>query len=819
MTTTSIGRESVLAALRERAPRAMHLMEIVAALRVGKQQRDDVLDVLDELTGLGMATEMPGNRFRLSKRRPRGGPDAPPEARAPQPGTEVMGWMTLHPRGFAFVAAEDGGGDVFIPPSALNGAMHRDRVRVNARPSPKGREGEVVEVLRRGTSRIAGVLHQQRRNAWLECDDPRVPDRVEVVGTIPLNIKPGDEVVAVIESWPQRDGDPLEARVLSALGVRGSAAVEIEKIKIREGVEEEFPDEVLAEAQTLGTRVPDAEIARREDLRGYELCTIDPPTARDHDDAVWAERIGDGGYRVIVAIADVSHYVRPGTALDEAALERGTSIYLPDRVIPMLPHELSSNLASLVPDEDRLCLAVEVELGPRGAIRSHRFIEGVMRSRARISYEGAARALGLTEEPARQPEAESRVELLKTLFDAATALRTKRMRRGSLDMDLPEAVVELDDTGEPVDIRRSRRDPGMKKAYGMIEDLMLLANEVVAADLSRRQLPAIYRVHGPPDEQRIETFAALAESLGHPLDAEGASDPKKLAAFLRSVEGSPRAQSLSYLLLRAMQQATYSPKNIGHFALAARNYLHFTSPIRRYPDLAVHRVVRAVIHHERVKKGALAERLAVQAAASSRLERRALTVDREATDLYRAIYMKERVGESFDATISHVADHGIYVTLDEPFVDARVPIATLGDDWYELDSLGLKLVGSRSGHSYGLGDRVQVRIDSVSIQEREITASVEAQLDADGVRERPRPRDRGDRRGSGGRGRDARASRKAGQKPGQKPGQKRSPKRSEKRGEETRGKRRGDKRTERDLSDTTPRKTRRSKSKSRSKGR
>lgn len=783
MKTTTIGRETVLGALKNRAPKSMHLMEVVAALSLPKKRRDDVRDVLDELTGLGMATQMPGNRFRFANGSGRSAPDS----RKPQPsGDEVFGWLTLHPRGFAFVSTDDESDDVFIPGSALNGAMHRDRVRVRARPSAKGREGEVLEVLKRGTSRIAGVLKKRRKTAWLECDDPRFPDRVEVVGTIPLNTNVGDEVVAQIESWPRHDGDAMEARVLQSLGTRGSAAVEIEKIKIREGIEEDFPEDALLEAQAFGTRVKKQEIDRREDLRGYELCTIDPPTARDHDDAVWAERTEDGGFRVIVAIADVSFYVKAGGAIDQAALERATSIYLPDRVIPMLPHELSSNLASLVPDEDRLCLAVEVHLGPGGAIKKHRFIEGVMRSRARISYEGAARALGLTELPDRQPEAEERVELIQVLFDAAQALRTKRKRRGSLDMDIPEPVVELGDDGEPIDIRRSRRDPGMKKAYGMIEDLMLLANEVVAEDLSRRKLPAIYRVHGKPDEQKIETFAALAESLGHQLPEGAGSSPKRLASFLRKIASSAHSQSLSYLLLRAMQQAQYDTKNIGHFALAAKHYLHFTSPIRRYPDLAVHRVVRAVIRRERIEKKELHDKLVQQAAISSRLERRALTVDREATDLYRCIYMKNRVGESFDATIAHVAEHGLYVTLDEPFVDARVPIATLGEDWYELDSLGLKLVGSRSGHSFGLGDRVRVKVDDVSVEGREITASIEKHLDDRVVPKTPSRREN-NRRGKQKRGHDARA------------------------------KRREDKRTERDLSNTKPRKKTRSKNKSRGK--
>ncbi|MCA9608342.1 MAG: RNB domain-containing ribonuclease, partial [Myxococcales bacterium] len=458
----------------------MHLMEVLGRLGLDKSERDALRDVLDGLTGLGMAQEMPGNRFRIARRkRPAGDGNAPPERRKTESQIDVSGWLSIHPRGFGFVAAEDGGPDVFVPASQLANALHRDRVRVSARSSAKGREGEVQEVLRRGVGRIAGVYKTRGKSAWLEPSDPRGPSRVEVVGTAPLGVVDGDEVVAQIAKWPAFDGDTMEARVLSSLGARGSAQVEVEKIKIREGVEEELPEDAVVEAQAFGTALRPSDLEGREDLRHLDLLTIDPPTARDHDDAVWAERTEGGGFRVVIAIADVSHYVRAGSALDRAALERGTSIYLPDRVIPMLPHELSSNLASLVPDEDRLTLAVEVEVSKSGKPGKHRFIEGVMRSRARLSYGGVARALGLTEAPEPQPEAESRLELLRTLWDVSQVMRARRRKRGSLDFDLPEAVIELDDSGEPTDIRRSRTDPGLRKAYGMIEDLMLLANEVV----------------------------------------------------------------------------------------------------------------------------------------------------------------------------------------------------------------------------------------------------------------------------------------------------------------------------------------------------
>jgi len=583
----------------------------------------------------------------------------------------------------------------------------------------------VQDVLERGVRRIAGKLVRQRGRSWLEPDDVRLPQPIEVSGTLPLGIRSGDDVVALVESYPRRVGEGLRVRVLGALAARGSAASEIARIELREGVEEEFGGAALAEAQEFGTRVTHAELQEREDLRSIPLVTIDPSDARDHDDAVFAERLDGGSFRVIVAIADVSHYVRDDSALDRAAAARGTSIYLPDRVIPMLPFELSSNLASLVPHETRLALALEIEVGPRGAVRKHRYIEAAVRSQARLSYEGVAHALGFSDAFAAQPEAEKRRALLATLWDVSQALRVKRRQRGSLEFELPEPVVVLDEHHEPIDVRRARSDPGLRKAYGMIEDLMLLANEVVAGDLARRGLPTIYRVHGPPDAERVARFAELATSLGHPIDADASEDPRKLAQLLREVEGSEHAGALSFLLLRAMQQASYDTRNIGHFALAASSYLHFTSPIRRYPDLAVHRVVRAVIHRRKVDVKALGAVLQTQAANSSRLERRAQAIDREVARLYGALLLRDRIGESFEAQISSLDPSGIWLTLASPYVEVRCPIESLGRDDYALEPLGLRLRARRSSHVLELGDTVRVVVETVSIEERSVMVHME----------------------------------------------------------------------------------------------
>ncbi|UJR81847.1 ribonuclease R [Sandaracinus amylolyticus] len=740
-TTKSIGREQVMNALRASGGRSLHVMEIVQILGAPKSARDEVRDRLQDLKELGLAKELPGNRYKVGPGRKHAAPP-PPEAFVTKPrhkreaeqeaaerfekprapgGPAVTGWLTITPRGFGFVAADDGGPDVFVSARSLANAMHGDRVEVSARRTEKGREGEVLRIVDRGLLRIAGRLTRARRVYLIETHDARLPEVFRVSGTLPLETEPGSDVVAQITKYPEFPGEIPEARVLRVLGPRGSAEVEIAKILIREGVVEEFPEDVVQEALGFPAQVPDHDIREREDLRHLDLVTIDPEDARDHDDAVWAEQTPDG-FRVIVAIADVSHYVREGSAIDREALTRGTSIYLPGRAIPMLPPELSTNLASLVPDEDRLTLAVEVRLGKLGKILSHRLIEGVMRSKARISYGGAARALGLTEDAPRQESAEQHLPLLKVLHQISRRLRALRNRRGALGFELPEAKVLLDKSGEPRDVIRSRSDAGIKEAYEIVEDLMLLANEVVAEDLTRRKVPAIFRVHGKPDPNKVETFAAVAEAFGHALEENAAESPKKLQKFLDRIAGTPHAQSLGFLLLRAMQQASYDTRNLGHFALAARDYLHFTSPIRRYPDLAVHRVVRALARGERIEATALREKLQQQAQQSSRMERRAMTVERESVNLYRCLLMKDRVGEEFEGTITGVTEHGLWVSLDLPFVETRAPIERLGEDYYELDRLGIRLVGRRSGHSFALGGRLTVRLESVVIERREMVA-------------------------------------------------------------------------------------------------
>jgi ribonuclease R len=723
-------QERIFGLLRE-SSHALHAGELRSILGLKKSEHAGLLEELGQMVEAGLIAELAGGKYRARRKGARAKlpkatsaePPTPRPLRGRDRRNTRVGRLGINARGFGFVVTEEPGPDVFVPPRALGNAFNGDKVRVRIFTSPKGLDGQVVEIVERAVQFIGGQLRSVAGATFIEADDERLKAHIQVVGPLPPGARSGKSVIAKIVGYPKTPGEPILASVVESFDPATLAEFEIRRTLLSQGVKEEFSAEALAEAEALPEHLTPEEYAQRVDLRKLELVTIDPEDARDHDDAVWAERQPDGGYRVVVAIADVSHYVRPGTALDRDALARGCTIYLPSRAIAMLPNKLSSDLASLVPHKDRLALAVDIALDAKGQVVSYRFVECVMRSAARLSYEGVARALGLTTAPTKQPAAESRRTLLDVLLEISKLLAIQRRNRGSLEFDLPEAKVKLDPkTAEPIDVERSRKDPGVRIAYNMIEELMLLANEVVAGDLSARGVPAIYRVHGVPNQEKVLAFAELARSLGFVLDEDAAERPEKLARFLTGVSGTAHAEVLSYLLLRAMQQATYSTDNIGHFGLASKDYLHFTSPIRRYPDLAVHRLVRKIARSEPIRGKKLKSELAQQASESSLLERRAMLVEREVVDLYRALLMRERVGEELDATVTGITEHGIYAAVDAPFVDVFCRMSALPADRYETDRYGTKLCGQRSGICYALFDRIKVRIEDVSISLRKISA-------------------------------------------------------------------------------------------------
>jgi ribonuclease R len=730
-------QDEILRVLHSHAPRAMHVGELCGRLGVSRRLKEEMVRRLLLLAEDNLVREMPGLRFRAlegptsTKRglakakttRGRGRKETKPAGPLPSLSPVIEGRLTMTRQGYGFVNVYDGGPDVFIPPDAIGPSMHGDTVQIRARPSPKGREGQVVGIVERRSKEVTGTLHPRGRGLVFEPDDDRLRAPMRVVGNVPKAARKGEVVLAEIVGFPQRREDRPEVQIAQVLGAQGVARVEVEKIKIREGIVEPFPHDVDLEAAALPPRVERGVMKGRVDLRNLDLVTIDPETARDHDDAIWVERQGDG-FRLVVAIADVSFYVTEGSAMDREAATRGTSVYLPDRAIPMLPPELSTNLASLLPNRDRLCMAVEMHIDSKAHVTSHRIFEAVMRSGGKLYYEGVARALGLTEQGPHQPAAEKRVETLKMLLDLSRRLRQRRIKRGALDFDLPEAKVVLDDRGEPKEIVQSRRDPGIRQAYRIVEDMMLITNETVASHLKRHSTPGVFRVHGKPDPERISMFCQVAKSFGYELEEEAAMTPRQLARFLQRIESTSEAPLLRYLLLRAMQQAVYdTDPTAGHFALAAKDYLHFTSPIRRYPDLVVHRIIRSMIRGEHLDSAIVRPRLQRFAAQASDAERRAMSVERDVADVYRAIYMQDRIGEELDGRISGFAPYGIYVQVEDPYIGVLLPFEQL-DDTFEPDDLGIRLIGARTSKIFTMNDSVRVRIEDVNVQARDIVGSL-----------------------------------------------------------------------------------------------
>jgi len=698
-------RDELVRCLQE-AGRPLTAREIKAAFSLSAEQ--DLGAVLEGMVTRGLLKRLGGHRYA---------PGA--SARASDAKT---GKLNMNPRGFGFVTFP-GSDDVYIPPEAVGAAFHGDRVEVEiVGRSGRGVEGRIVRIIERRNSRIAGLLRRRGKSAWLEPDDSRIRGPIVVNPSAKIG-RDGEAAVVSITRFPEFVDENAEAELVSVLGTPGEPNVEVAKILVREGVEEQHTEGAVREAESLAARTLREVPLERRDLREVPLPTIDPEDARDHDDAIWVER-NDEGYRAYIAIADVSECVEEGSALDAEARARGCTIYLPDRAIPMLPSALAADLCSLLPDRDRLCLCVIAELDANAIVKSFEIVEGVMRSAAMLTYGGVARALGFTDEPPRSAQAEAMKKDLKVLDELSRKLRRARMARGALDLDLPEPKLVLDPkTGAPLDVKRRTQDPGIKRAYSMVEELMLLANEVVARWLGERRSPAVYRVHGKPDEAKLERLSGVAEKLGIELDLDALQTASGVSRWLAKIQKHPRRQVLEMLLLRSLKQATYDTKNMGHFGLASDAYVHFTSPIRRYPDILVHRAVKHLLRGNKPKAAPDAlEALAEAAQLSSERERAAMEIEREVVDLYRALLMREHIGETLEGGVTALVGSGVFVALDDPFVEVLVRFEGMGPDRYELAEDELSVVGSRSGDAISLGDRMTVIIEDVAILRRTVYA-------------------------------------------------------------------------------------------------
>ncbi|MGQ0428787.1 MAG: ribonuclease R [Gammaproteobacteria bacterium] len=628
----------------------------------------------------------------------------------------IVGTVSGHRDGFGFLAPDGGGDDLFLPYREMRMLMHGDRVaaRVTGR-DPRGRpEGTVIEVLERRTRQVAGRFSLEAGVGFVVPDNRRISQRIVVPREHAGSARHGDLAVVEIIEQPSRHHDPV-GRVLRVLPEGGGAATAIDLAIASHGLPHEFAAEVQREARRYGREVDAAAAAGREDLRRLPLVTIDGEDARDFDDAVWAEETAQG-FRLIVAIADVSHYVRPGGALDAEARERATSVYFPGRVLPMLPEELSNHLCSLMPQVDRLCLACEMQVNRAGTVTHSRFYAAVMRSAARLTYTQVAALLD-GRDPAARTALSPVLPVIERLHRAYGALRKRREARGALDFEAPEVRVLLDANNEVADIREYPRND----AHRLIEECMIAANVEAARFLKKRRLPALFRIHDKPDEDRLDELKRFLSMRGVHLDLAGSLEPKRLQKALKSIAHRPDAGVLENAIIRSLPQALYQPLNIGHFGLALAEYAHFTSPIRRYPDLLVHRGIRHALAGGSVADFVHSPReMETLGQECSLRERRADEAARSVVAWLKCEYMRPRIGEEFDAIVTGVAEFGAFVQLKGLQVDGLVHVTSLPRDYYRFHERDRTLVGERTRQRISIGDELRVRLVRVDSTERKI---------------------------------------------------------------------------------------------------
>ena len=700
MKKTDIESGDIIELLAGRAGRPLTLKEIQATFDLSAGERKAVGELLKGMTREGLLVQLKGGRFAL-----------------PAKVNLVIGTLEVHRDGYGFVAVADGkSADVFIPARHVRPAMHGDRVVVRLEHSLRTRrpEGRIIRVEQRAHRTVVGRFESGQGIDYVVPADPRLQEDLLIPSGAAGGARSGQIVVAEIESYPGRSRGAV-GRVLEVLGDADDPAVEIRMATIRFNLPSEFSPAALAEAAQVPPEVAERDLAGREDLRHLAFVTIDGETARDFDDAVAIARSKDG-YRLWVAIADVAHYVAAGSAIDTDALERGTSVYFPGACLPMLPEALSNGICSLNPQVDRLVMAAELDFDAQGRRVAMRFFPGVIRSRARLTYTEVAAVLVERDAEVRQAR-QVLVADLECMQELAELRMARRRQRGSLDFDLPETQIQLDLQGRPESIVRAERN----LAHRLIEEFMLAANEAVAAWLGSRKEPLVYRIHEAPSEEKM---LALQEFIAHfnqgiAIPAEGVT-PKLLQELLERVSGRPEEAVINHVLLRSLPQAVYATTNQGHFGLAADDYCHFTSPIRRYPDLAVHRILKRCLSDGAGRGLRSKVSLDEIARQSSLAERRAMDAERDIVNLKKCQFMSARVGETFNGLVTSVHAFGFFVELRDIFVEGLVHVSGLTDDFYQFEEERHRLIGANRRREFSIGTPVAVRVHKVDLERREI---------------------------------------------------------------------------------------------------
>jgi ribonuclease R len=682
------------------------LKEILRQLGLPKEQRRKAKELLRDLAEEGKIVRIRGNRYGL-----------------PAKMNLVVGRVKCHPDGYGFVIPErEGEEDIFIGPRNFKEAMHGDRVVARVESiRKKGREGKVIRILERGFHKVVGKFMKGKNYSYLIPDDERILQEIFIPEGETKRAKPNQVVVAEITRYPTERARP-EGRITTILGYPDDPEIEPQIIIHKYDLPHRFSSAALREAKDLPLVPSSHEYADRVDLRGIPTFTIDGEKAKDFDDAVSIEEVRGGGMRLYVSISDVSHYVKEETALDEDAYVRGTSVYFPDRAISMFPSELSNEICCLHPKVDRLTMTVELKYNANGEREEVRFYPSVIRSDERLTYTIVKRLL-LDEDAELKKKFRPILPTLEYMVDLSQRLRQKRIGKGALDFDLPEPEVLLNLQGETEDIIRAERN----LSHQIIEEFMIAANEGVAHFMEEQNLPFIYRIHEPPRGEAIDEFRRFISQLGYRMEKDSDHSPRDLQKVLSEVKGRPEEKVVNNILLRSMKWAKYSAQNLGHFGLASNAYTHFTSPIRRYPDLIVHRLLKRVLFKQEGK--ILEEELVQKAEHLSRRERVAMEAEREILDRYRIRFMKEKVGEVFEGVISGVTAFGFFVELEDIFVEGLVRVTSLHDDYYHYHEKRYCLIGERTHQTFRIGDEVKVRLERVDVERRHIDFGLVKKMD------------------------------------------------------------------------------------------
>lgn len=643
----------------------------------------------------------------------------------------VRGRVIGHPEGYGFLAPDEGGEDLYISPRQMRQLLHGDRavMRVAGIDARGRREGALVEVLERNTQRVVGRFFQEQGVGFVAPDNRRLSQDIVVPPEGQGDARQGQIVIVELVEQPTKHSRPI-GRIREVLGDHMAPGMEVQIAIASHDIPAEWPDAVTAETAGLAPEVPESAREGRWDLRDLPLVTIDGVTARDFDDAVYCERRGQN-WRLIVAIADVSWYVRPGSALDEEAQRRGNSVYFPDRVIPMLPEALSNGLCSLNPEVDRLCLACEMTISPAGRITRSRFVAAVMRSHARLTYDAVA-AMLVAQDARIRRRYESLLPALENLYGVFRALQAAREQRGAIDFETQETIIEYGPDRKIERILPTERND----AHRLIEECMIAANVAAARFLQRHRIPGLYRVHEGPTPEKLDQLRRFLGELGLGLGGGDQPAPRDFARLLEQIQDRPDRHLLQTVMLRSLAQAEYRPDNGGHFGLALDAYTHFTSPIRRYPDLLTHRAIRHVL------QGGRTETFTYDHAAMAHLgeqcsmtERRADEAVWDAVEWLKCEYMRDKVGEEYDGVVASVTAFGLFVELKDIYVQGLVHVTALRNDYYHFDPAGHRLRGERSGQVYRLGDPLRVRVMRVDLDERKIDFEL---VDTDRPRALPR---------------------------------------------------------------------------------